>query len=271
VPESLQESELFGHERGAFTGATARRIGRFEQADGGTILLDEVGELSPALQAKLLRVLQERTFHRVGGQEEVRSDFRLLVATNRDLAQEARDGRFREDLYYRMAVFELVVPPLRERGDDVVLLAHVFARDIGKGVRGEASELAPEAAAALRAYPWPGNVRELQNTIQRAIVLSPGPVIHLSALPEALQPGRGGSAAPLPISPISQGAAASDPGADDHAPDRLLDRILAGLTLEEIERRAVEAAVRRHGGNRSRAAEELGIARTTLYRKLGDL
>jgi DNA-binding NtrC family response regulator len=292
VPESLQESELFGHERGAFTGATGRRVGRFEQANGGTLFLDEAGELSAALQAKLLRVLQERTFHRVGGHDEVRSDFRLVAATNRDLALDAREGRFREDLYYRMAVFELVVPSLRERGDDIVIIARVLARDLGMKVRGQPSEIPPDTAAALRAYGWPGNVRELENAIQHALVVSPGAVISPWSLPTGIAPRRPGEAQPLvPAVPASAGPAATvsrgdvSAGAPPHdreaparvpAPGRgtdadLWESMLAGLTLEEIERRAVEAAVRRHGGNRSRAADELGIARTTLYRKLGEL
>jgi two-component system response regulator HydG len=260
VPESLQESELFGHERGSFTGATARRIGRFEEADGGTLFLDEVGELSAGLQAKLLRVLQERAFHRVGGEAEIRSDFRLVVATHRDLVEEIREARFREDLYFRLAVFEIHVPPLRDRGDDVLLLANTFAATAGEEVRGEPSHLSAEAAAALRAHGWPGNVRELQNAIQRAVIVSSASQIEPWALPSHVQgsvawPGRSGAMGGPPQ--------ADAPGA------RISDEVFEGMTLEDIERVAVEAAVRRHGGNRSRAAKELGIARTTLYRKLG--
>ena len=274
VPESLQESELFGHERGAFTGATGRRIGLFEQAHGGTLFLDEVGELGPALQAKLLRVLQERVFTRVGSPTVIHSDFRLVSATNRDLRDDVLDGRFREDLYFRLAVFELVVPPLRDRGEDVLLLAHSFARDLGRQIGGVPCEITREAAAALGAHDWPGNVRELQNVIQRAAVLASDGRIDLRSLPTEIRTVRGSLARwqePLPTSP-SHPTGSTTEDVDERAraarEEGLWDHLLTGLTLDEIERRALDAALRRHEGNRSRAARELGIARATLYRKL---
>jgi DNA-binding NtrC family response regulator len=229
-------------------------------------------------------VLQERTFHRLGGAEEVHSDFRLIAATNRDLAGAVYEDRFREDLYYRIAVFEITLPPLRDRGDDVLLIAHLLARDLGNQLRGEPSEIPPETDDLLRSYHWPGNVRELQNVLQRGIVLSSSPVIPPWALPTLGASGRRTEragpevASKIPVSPAgrSPSGTAGGPeagGTDDQPEARSVaanawDQLLAGLTLEEIERRAIESAIRRHGGNRTRAAEELGIARTTVYRKL---
>ena len=187
LPESLVEAELFGHERGAFTGALARRKGRFELADGGTVFLDEVAEVTPATQAKLLRVLQERQYERVGGTETLRVDVRLIAATNRDLERALGDGTFREDLYYRLNVFTICVPPLRERRPDILLLADHFvekyARDHGKVVK----RISTPAIDMLMRYHWPGNVRELENCIERAVVLCEDAVIHSHHLPPTLQ------------------------------------------------------------------------------------
>lgn len=187
LPENLAESELFGHERGAFTGAVSQHKGCFEQADGGTIFLDEVGELSPTMQAKLLRVLQERTFERVGGSRPVKVDLRVIAATNRDLAVMVEEGRFREDLYYRLNVFPITVPPLRERGSDVITLADhfstFFARQNGKAVK----RISTPAINMLMSYHWPGNVRELENVVERAVLLSDDEVIHSYHLPPSLQ------------------------------------------------------------------------------------
>jgi PAS domain S-box-containing protein len=184
ISAGLVESELFGHEKGAFTGALARRKGRFELADKGTLLLDEVGELPLDLQAKLLRVLQEREFERVGGSETVRVDVRVLASTNRDLRDMVARGRFREDLYYRLNVFPIVLPPLRERRSDIAILVHAFLRRFARQAGKRIERVSPEAMRRLESYPWPGNVRELQNVIERAVILAAGPSIGLDALPE---------------------------------------------------------------------------------------
>jgi DNA-binding NtrC family response regulator len=277
IAESLQESELFGHEKGSFTGAEQRRIGRFEQADGGTLFLDEVAELSPALQAKLLRVLQERRFQRVGGTTEIQSDFRLIAATHRNLGDEVRAGRFREDLFFRIAVLELEIPPLRDRGDDVLLLSRSFLREISQQERGGAPiTLAPSARSALLRYDWPGNVRELQNALHRGYVLSGGDTIRARDLPERILAGgyeespsaelpsvpdrpvgllRGGPAAPLNGAGMGHGAPSAAAG--------------AGVSsLDEVEREAIRLALERCHWNLSEAGRQLGIGRTTLYRKI---
>jgi transcriptional regulator with GAF, ATPase, and Fis domain len=180
LPGGLVESELFGHERGAFSGAIAKRVGRFELADGGTIFLDEVGEIPPDAQAKLLRVLQEREFERVGGGAPVRVDVRVVAATNRDLLKAVREGKFREDLYYRLNVFPVLLPALRARGDDIPLLVQFFLAKhcarIGKRLKG----VSPRTMAALRAYPWPGNIRELENVLERAVILETGDVLEIA-------------------------------------------------------------------------------------------
>jgi formate hydrogenlyase transcriptional activator len=252
ISAGLVESELFGHVRGAFTGAVAPRTGRFEVADGGTIFLDEVGELPPETQVKLLRVLQEREIEPVGSSRSRKVDVRVIAATNRDLEAAVAAGRFRADLYFRLNVFPIVVPPLRERAGDVALLAHYFAdrfaREQGKTVE----RIAPEALRRLSAYAWPGNVRELSNVIERAVVLARGPMLDVvpEALPEA------SSAAPGP------GGAAPDAGAD---------RAGAGQTLEEMERRHVQDTLERTGwvieGARG-AAAALGLSASTLRSRM---
>ena len=209
VSETLIESEFFGHEKGAFTGANERREGRFELAHGGTILLDEISEISPKVQAKLLRVLQEREFERVGGNKTIQVDVRVLATTNRNLQKSVENGDFREDLYYRLNVFPLRVPPLRERTGDVLLLAQRFlerlARRYGTKMQGFS---APAAAEALASYPWPGNVRELQNLVERAVILAEGPVVQLETLglPVIGSTGRGlrrDAAAPAESLPVA--------------------------------------------------------------------
>lgn len=252
IPENLQESELFGHERGAFTGATDRRVGRFEQANRGTLFLDEVAELSLGLQAKLLRVLQERTFQRVGGATDIKSDFRLLAATHRNLSDEVAAGRFREDLFFRIAVFELEVPPLRERADDIPRL---IARLMSEITGGRTVTIHPDAVAHLKAYSWPGNVRELSNAIQRAWVASSGQEITVDDLPDRVR------SAPSTV-PASQPATPQAISADSPS------EITAVGTLENLERLAIERALVRHDGNLSEVGRQLGIGRTTLYRKL---
>jgi DNA-binding NtrC family response regulator len=299
IPESLQESELFGHERGAFTGAAQRRVGRFEQVAGGTLFLDEVAELAPNAQAKLLRVLQQRTIQRVGSGQEIEVDFRLLAATHQDLAAAVRAGRFREDLFYRIVVFELELPPLRDRQGDVALLAGHFLAQTGRELARRELRLAPAALAALERYAWPGNVRELQNVCRRAAVTCDGDTIGLADLPArlgAIGPPAGAAPAtvsapeaapdparaPLPAAsagaqvdglapvighlppaepePPAPGPAAEEPAADGAT--------APALTLSGMERVAIVEALRRAGGNRARVSRELGIGRTTLYRKL---
>jgi transcriptional regulator with GAF, ATPase, and Fis domain len=236
----LTESELFGHKRGAFTGADVDRTGRFELADGGSILLDEVTEIDLALQAKLLRVLQERAFERVGSSETVHVDVRVLATTNRDLSAEIAAGRFREDLYYRLAVVPIMLPPLRERRSDVLELADHFLSHASERLGRGSFDLEPAARDLLINYDWPGNVRELQNVITRACVLSGNEMIRA----DLLRPWLSCDGEPQP-------AATS-----------------IDMTLDEIERRTIVAALERFGGHRAKAAEALGIGVRTLSGKL---
>ena len=237
IPETLMESELFGHEKGAFTGATQVRPGKFELAAGGTLFLDEIGELPLAVQAKLLRVLQERTFERLGGSREIRADVRIVAATNRDLAAEVHEKRFREDLYYRLNVFPIHLPPLRERRDALPILTGYLvsraARQIGRAI----SHVEPEVHAAFSGYDWPGNIRELQNVIERAVILSSGR-ITLNELPELIRR----PAAPPPV--INDGS------------------------LQDRERAAILEVLTQCAGNRRLAAERLGISKRTLQYRL---
>ena len=250
------ESELFGHEKGAFTGAMARRPGRFELADGGTLFLDEVGDLPAEVQVKLLRVLQEREFERVGGVETLRVDVRVISATHRDLERMVAEGKFREDLYYRLNVFPIMLPPLRDRpGDLGSLCEHFiqkFAQTTGKMVRG----VDPDALAVLAAYPWPGNVRELENVIERAMILTRGPVLSAADLDFGRRAATMTAAAPAAAAP----AAADPTGAE--AGRSLYKR------LSEQERNEIVAAVERAQGNIAHAARALGINRSTLYYRM---
>jgi DNA-binding NtrC family response regulator len=238
LPETLLESELFGHEKGAFTGAVASKRGLFESADQGTLFLDEIGEIGPALQVKLLRVIQEQEVRRVGSTASVKVDVRIIAATNRDLAQLVKNGKFRDDLFYRLNVVRIVLPPLRERREDIPMLAHHFLQKVssanGLPVRG----FVPETMALLERYHWPGNVRELENVIERTVSLVPGPLIMPDDLPEEV---RKADAPPV--------------GGDE-----------ALLTLEEVEKRHLHRVLRATGGNKVRAAKILGIDRRTLYR-----
>lgn len=260
IPEGLQESELFGHEKGSFTGATSRRLGRFEQANGGVLFLDEVGELSPQLQVLLLRVLQERKFHRVGGDQEIPVDVRVIAATHRELSDDVEEGRFRADLFYRLAVYELEMPPLRDRGDDIMLLAHHMLEQLSQGNKGPLPRITPEVERILMAHDWPGNVRELRNTIERAIVASGG-VIRVEHLPPRLQKV-GQQVEEKPKAPPAP------PPAQTSAPPPTRTRVRARGQSEEREREAIMAAIAAAGGNVSEAMRILGIPRTTMYRKM---
>jgi len=239
MPETLLESELFGHARGAFTGAVTERIGLFEAAKGGTLLLDEVGELPPAVQAKLLRVLQEREVRRVGENKTRPIDVRVVAATHRDLPAEVKAGRFREDLLFRLRVVELRIPPLRERVEDIVPLAKVALADAARRSKLAAKELSQDAARRLVTYAWPGNVRELLNAMERATVLAAGRRVEVDDLPPEL---------------ASRAVASPRP--------------LGGQTLAELEREAILATLAAERGNRARTAERLGIGQATLFRKL---
>src|SRR5947209_331038 len=197
IPENLLESELFGHEKGAFTGADRKRIGKFEQVSGGTLFLDEVGDMPLALQAKILRLLQEQAFERVGGNETIRTDVRLIAATHRDLKMWSEEGKFRPDLYHRLNVFAIHLPPLRERGDDLPLLVQFYLRRVGRELGREVREVAPEALERLRGYGWPGNIRELQSALKQALLRASGSVLLPAFLPELPgAPGEAGPAAP---------------------------------------------------------------------------
>jgi Nif-specific regulatory protein len=265
LPDALVESELFGHERGSYTGADSRVIGKVEAAHGGTLFLDEIGELPLLLQAKLLRFVQERKFERVGGRETLSADVRIVAATNRDLAAMAAAGQFRSDLYFRLRVVEIEIPPLRDRGgDDIVDLASHFVDQMARRYRKGTLRLADAAKPALMAYAWPGNVRELENTIERAVVMAPGPLIHEKDL--RLEPRRttGSMAAVTPSdSMLSMPAFGAVPAASSS------DISLPGnLPLEEAERRYAMAVLEREGGNQSAAARALNISRNRLARLL---
>jgi transcriptional regulator with GAF, ATPase, and Fis domain len=252
LPDTLLESELFGHERGAFTGADRQKPGRFELAAGGTLFLDEIGDLSAAVQVKLLRVLQEREFERVGGTATVKADVRLVAATNRDLAAEMVARRFRSDLFYRLSVFNVHLPPLRERGDDVLLLADHFIRSLGEKMGKGDLTLSRDARELLRRYPWPGNIRELQNAIERSLITSEGTLITAAQL-----------VIPLGSQPVSsQLHAAPPPPAAPPAPAN------APGSLQDLERAAILEALRRTHGHKSRAAAILGLTRFQLYTRL---
>ena len=268
VTTSLIESELFGHEKGSFTGAVKQHRGCFERASGGTLFLDEIGDLDTEVQARLLRVLQERRLRRVGGEHEVSVNCRLLAATNVDLAAAVEDGRFRRDLYYRLKVIEVEMPPLRDRPDDILPLAMHFVRVFGERHNRPVNNLTPAAQAELLAWDWPGNVRELQNVIESAVVFCSDSALDVRHLPAAVterpatRPGNAdASAAPeAPAAPVPAGHAVLSAGSDMI--------IAVGTPMEQIERTAIEATLDLCDGVKERAAQVLGIGVRTLYRKL---
>ena len=247
ISETLMESEFFGHEKGSFTGATERREGRFELADGGTILLDEISEIAPALQAKLLRVLQEKEFERVGGNKTIQVKVRVLATTNRDLMEEVRKGDFREDLYYRLNVFPIAVPPLRERGTDILLLAHSFLNRHAKKHGVDQIEFSKDCQKAIDSHNWPGNVRELENAVERAVILAEkGKPIESDLL--GLQ--------------VMQGKSSKEP-------KEMTESAIGEIqSMEEVERKHIESALSACDGNRTHAAEKLGLNVRTLRNKI---
>ena len=255
IPESLQESELFGHERGAFTGATQMRRGRFEQAHGGTLFLDELGEMSLATQAALLRTLQERTIRRVGGAVETPVDVRIVCATHRDLRDEVEAGRFREDLYFRLVVYPIHLPPLRQRKEDIPVLVGHFLRKLSSDVGRRVERIEPEALDALMRHSWPGNVRELENVVHRSLLACSSDVVKLSDLPADIRCGV------LPALP----PAPDRPGGGRWAEEFPEDEV---VPLRELERRAIQHALKVTQGSVSKAAKMLGIGERTLYRKI---
>jgi len=319
LPETLLESELFGHEKGSFTGAAERRLGRFELADGGTIFLDEIGEIPPSTQVKLLRVLESRSFFRVGGTQPIKVDVRVVAATNRSLRDAVTMGEFRDDLYYRLNVLNIYLPPLRERRGDIPLLVRRFIRELSKTHDRQFRGITPDAMQRLVNAPWPGNVRQLRNLVESMVVLAPGAEIRASDIPLDVLEGPIGTGIVLPMRLATAGQGGSGAGALgaggpelefilrnlielklqveelrrrlDDAPQRVQVIELAdhsavaemsederdgdrpvlyrpGMTMAEVERATIEAALGEYQGNRRRAAEVLGIGERTLYRKI---
>jgi transcriptional regulator with GAF, ATPase, and Fis domain len=247
IPQTLIENELFGHERGAFTGAGERRLGKFELAAGGTIFLDEIGELPLAVQGKLLRAIEEKAVDRIGGKLTIPVDVRVVAATNKDLRAAVDDGEFRGDLFFRLAVFPIEIPPLRDRKDDVVLLARHFAAQTGKELQGREATLSESSIAAIKAHDWPGNVRELENSIERACILSDGSELEPRDLGLAVDVGT--NAAVLGVDLTGSLAQATE------------------RVVRLVERQKIVEALTAHDGNKTRAAEALGVSYKTLLAK----
>ncbi len=250
IPDTLLENELFGHERGAFTGASGLKQGKFELADGGTLFLDEIGDLSAAVQSKLLRVLQEHTFERVGGTKAIDVDVRIIAATNVDLARAVREKRFREDLYFRLNVFPVAIPPLRERPEDIPVLVQHFIAKFAREMRKHVSGTSPEALRALQAYPWPGNAREVENAVERAVILATGDLIQAADLALGLGQAAREEPEPLPLT-----------GSLHEVSLRASQR---------AERDLIRKVLRDCGGNKTRAAEALQVSYKTLLTKIKD-
>jgi DNA-binding NtrC family response regulator len=249
IPETLIENELFGHERGAFTGATDRRQGKFELASGGTVFLDEIGELPLGVQGKLLRAIEEKVVDRIGGSAPVAVDVRVVAATNKDLKGAVDNGQFRGDLYFRLAVFPIEVPPLRDRGDDIILLAHHFASELGRELRGREAQLSPEAIDALKQHHWPGNVRELENAIERACILSDS----LTLEPADLGLGPTATRESESLEQLDLSGTLSE---------------VAHRALHVVERKKIVRALEANQGNKSKTAEDLGVSYKTLLNKI---
>ncbi len=254
IPETILESELFGYEKGAFTGAAARKEGRFERAHGGTLFLDEIGEMSPAVQVKLLRVLQDGVIDRLGGTASIRVDVRIVAATNKDLAAEVKAGRFREDLFYRLDVVSVRLPALRERREDVPLLASAFLRRSAEKNAKPVARFTPAALAALEEYAWPGNVRELLHAVERAVILTRSDAVDVGDLPEAVRAAAAERGASPPAPTLAGGAPALV--------------VPLGTPMEEVERLVIRETLRQTKGDKTLAAQILGIAARTIYRKL---
>ena len=248
IPETLIENELFGHERGAFTGAGERRVGKFELASGGTVFLDEIGELPLAVQGKLLRAIEEKSVDRIGGKATIPIDLRVVAATNKDLRAAVDRGEFRGDLFFRLAVFPITIPPLRDRGDDIVLLANHFAAQLGKEMRGREAKLSDESIAALRAHDWPGNVRELENSLERACILADGTNLEPRDLGLAVAESRDAAASDFDTS-----------GSLGEAVER---------AVQAVERKKIAETLAQQDGNKTRAAEVLGVSYKTLLTKI---
>jgi two-component system nitrogen regulation response regulator GlnG len=264
IPEQLLESELFGHEKGAFTGADRKRIGKFEQCSGGTLFLDEIGDMSALTQTKILRVLQEQRFERVGGNETIQTNVRVIAATNKDLKALAAAGRFRDDLYYRLSVYTILLPPLRERGEDLSLLVEHFVRRFSRELGKEIQQVDPETLQVLRRYPWPGNLRELQSVLKQALLHATGSVLLADFLPASVRTRE-------------ERASSAAPAAETELPD--LERFLGGRlqagsqnlyaeALAVLERQLLTQVLRHTGGNQVQAARTLGITRNSLRFKL---
>ena len=285
IPVALLESELFGHEKGSFTGADRKRIGKFEQCDGGTLFLDEIGDMDSQLQSKLLRVLQEKQFQRVGGNETLGADVRVVAATNKNLEQMCSDGLFREDLFYRLNGFTIELPPLRERKDDIDALIEFFRHQVSEEIGKKITRVEPAAVEILKNYSWPGNIRELQSVIRQAIVQSSGSVLLADFLPDVVHKGE-----PTDLSPVagprdnvnefeSARTSADKPTAQKtETVDQLIKRhctistpTLYDNVMEEIERKLILAVLEESGGNQTEAAKRLGITRTTVRSKVNKL
>ena len=272
IPATLIESELFGYEKGAFTDAKARKEGLFEQAEGGTLFLDEIGELELSVQAKLLRVLEEGAFRRVGGLRDLPLDVRVIAASNRDLKSESEAGRFRLDLYYRLSVIQIDIPPLRERGDDAILLAQHYIQQFNQRLRKRVSGISTEVAQTFSKYAWPGNVRELRNVIERVMILEDGDLITTKYLPRGI--GTDGIDTPvITTAPAAGTAKSSEDGGpvEDQSAGHHFELPLEGIVLDDVEMSFVRQALERSHGNQTRAAELLGISRDQLRYRLKKL